>query len=150
NPDTAYKGTGVYSLTVDLQDSKARSMGSVLAYGQQGSGDIYIDDPVDTWIFGARGGDVITIAAQASDQFRQPTMELRTAGGVLLASAQAESTQNHGQAQISSFKIAANGVYVVSVSGGKNKTTGSYVLSLENVPPPLPENATLNYGDSKE
>ncbi|MEP7284675.1 MAG: PPC domain-containing protein [Chloroflexota bacterium] len=150
NPAPTYKGTGVYSLSVDLRDSKARSMGSILHYGQQGQGELFVDDAVDTWVFAARAGDVVKIAAQAQDQYLNLSLDLRNSAGILLASIQSDSTNKSGSARVNDFKITANGVYVVTVGGGPQKTTGSYLLSLDNTPPPLAETATLNYDDIKE
>src|SRR5262249_46166492 len=64
NPTPDFKGMGLYTLSVNLQDSKARSIGGVLRYGDKGIGDLYVDDPVDTWVFSAHSGDVISLSVQ--------------------------------------------------------------------------------------
>src|SRR5258708_4053523 len=150
NPDPAFKGTGIYALNVNLQDSKARSMGTVLLAGQKGEGNIYADDPVDTWIFSARGGDEISITTRASDQFLKPRVELHTPTGVLLASAQADQTTRTGVAKIESFRIELAGIYIITVNGGPDKTTGNYLVSLDSTAQPLSETTVINYGDTKE
>jgi hypothetical protein len=150
NPDPDFKGAGVYGLSVDLQESKARSIGSILHYGEQGAGTLYVDDSSDTWVFSARAGDTLKIAVLAQDQFLKPTVELRTPAGTLLASAQANTAERIGKTAIDSFRIQSDGIYIITVTGSTDRTTGSYQLSLDYSPPPLAENAAINYGESKE
>ncbi|HLY26300.1 MAG TPA: hypothetical protein VKQ72_08170 [Aggregatilineales bacterium] len=149
NPDTSFKGAGVYSLSLALQDSKARSIGTVLHSGQQGIGDLYMDDPVDTWVFEAQAGDVVSLSAQARDQFLKPNLQLRANSGTPLASAEGDRNK-FSQAKIDNFTITTDGIYVASVTGGKDKTTGSYVLSLDTAAKAAANPISLAYGDSKE
>src|SRR5437773_4357294 len=98
NPSADFNGAGVYSLSVNLQDSKARSVGGILHYGEQGRGSLYEDDSSDTWVFEARAGEVIRLSALAQDRFLKPSIELRTPTSALLASALAgEADSSAGQ-----------------------------------------------------
>src|SRR5262249_35781499 len=109
NPDANFKGTGVYSLGVTLQDSKARSMGGILHDGEQGKGSLYADDPADTWVFEAHVGDLAHLSAQAQDPFLKPSIELRTPSGTVLASALPgdPGSNGHAQATLDKFSIPA-------------------------------------------
>jgi hypothetical protein len=150
NPDSSYKGVGVYSLSVNLRDSKASSMGGVLAYGQQGRGSLDTDDPSDTWLFRAQAGDTLHLSAQALDQFLKPVLELRSPDGTLLSSALPDSTSHHARAAIDKFAIETSGVYVVTVTGGPARSAGGYLLSLDSTPPPVAEIETVRYGETRE
>lgn len=153
NPDGEYKGAGVYALSVNLQDSRARSAGGVLRYGEQGSGDIYADDPLDTWVFGARAGDRVRIRVQSRDRFLRPALELRTPTGDLLASALPDPLTEPAQAGIgdsdqSEFVIPFDSAYSIRVTGADG-STGSYLLSLEFTPPPIAEVERIAYGETR-
>ncbi len=154
NPDANFKGTGIYSLSVNLQDSKARSMGGILHAGEQGQGRLYQDDAGDTWVFEAQAGEVVRLSALAQDRFLKPSIELRTPTGALLASALAgdadSSIGQHAQAVVDKFAIQADGVYTVTITGGPNKTIGGYLLSLDVTPQAVAEAEIIRYGDTKE
>jgi hypothetical protein len=150
NPDTNYKGAGVYSLSVVLQNSTARSLGGILNYGQQGQGTITAEDTGDTWVFGARAGDTVRLAVRAQDQFLKPSFELRTPDGAVLTSVSAADGDRYGEATVEQYAIQGDGVYVVTITGGPNKTAGGYLLSLDYTPPPVPETETMRYGDTRE
>lgn len=144
NPDVGYQGAGVYALNIVLQDSKARSMGGTLRDGSQGTGDLYPDDLVDTWLFKGRTGDVVNVQVQARDQFLKPVLKLQNASGQVLITANPESG---GSAAVHEFKLPADGVYVVSIEGA-NSSTGSYRVGLNFVQPPVPDIALIKYGDT--
>ena len=154
NPDPAFQGAGVYALSLNLRESRARSAGGVLRYGQQGAGSIVVDDAEDSWVFSARTGDRVRVTAQARDRFLSPVVELRSAVGELLASAQADS---QGEAFIggtpeTDIVISVNGVYVITVRGAVRTgtlTTGGYLIGLTYTPAPLAEIERLSYGGSQ-
>lgn len=152
NPDSNFKGAGVYSLSLSLQDSKAHSLGSILRYGQNGQGSLSADDPSDTWVFGARAGDIVKVSVQAQDEVLKPALDLRSPDGTLLASALAGEPDQSGRRAVSidRFPVQSDGVYVITITGGPQKSVGSYRLTLESVPPPLADAETINYGDTKE
>src|SRR5207244_3431409 len=114
--------------------SKARSMGSVLHYGEQGQGALYPDETTDTWTFAARAGDAVRLSVEAQDQFLKPTVELRTPDGKLLSSAVAPDSDKRAVAGLDNFTIPASGIYVITITGGTTNTTGSYLLSLDYTP----------------
>jgi|GEM_PF-1335765 len=126
NADTAFHGAGVYSLSLVLQDSKARAIGGILHDGEQSTGDLYPDDPSDSWLFSGRSGDVITAQVQARDQFLKPTLTLLNTFGQTLATVTADA---NGLAAINAFKLPADGVYVLTIEGA-NKSNGGYRIGL--------------------
>jgi hypothetical protein len=152
NPDNNFKGAGVYSLSLSLQDSKAHSLGSILRYGQDGQGSLSADDPSDTWVFGARAGDIVNVSVQAQDEVLKPALDLRAPDGTLLASALPGEPDQAGRraVTIGKFPVQNDGVYVITITGGPQKSVGGYLLSLESVPPPMADAETINYGDTKE
>jgi len=155
NSDSNYTGAGVYSLSVVLQDSKARSAGSVLRYGETGRGELYVDEGQDTWIFAAHEGEKVRINLRALDRFLKPSLELRTTDGQVLASAQpdGDTARIGGDAQ-SDFRIEGDGVYVIAIQGAVDSatgapTTGSYQLTLEGTLVPVVDTQLINYGDTR-
>ncbi|MHB8752032.1 MAG: PPC domain-containing protein, partial [Aggregatilineales bacterium] len=144
NTDAAFKGTGVYALGLTLQDSKARGMGGLLRDGDHSGDELYPDDPLHTWLFAGRGGDVVNVQVTAGDHFLQPEVTLQTPSGQALAHATGDA---NGNASIASFKLPANGVYTLAVTGA-NHTAGSYRIGLTFAPPPASALATINYGGS--
>ncbi len=148
NPDPNFKGAGVYSLSVHLQDSKAKSMGGLLRYGEQGQGEITADDPSDSWVFRARAGDIVRVAARARGPFLMPQLELRNPVGVVLASALPKDVDKRAEAVLDKFTIDTDGIYVLTITGGS--TTGTYLLSLDYTPRPVAATETIQYGETKE
>jgi hypothetical protein len=63
NLDSEFNGETAYELTVQLEKTPARSIGTVISYGQAASGTFYVDDTVDTWLFEGQQGDAVTITA---------------------------------------------------------------------------------------
>ncbi len=144
NSDTAYQGSGVYALNVTLQDSKARSMGGTLHDGEQGIGDLYPDDVTDTWLFSGRTGDVVTAQIQARDQFLKPILKLGNASGQTLIDG---SSDAGGSATVREFRLPADGVYSINISGTEN-SSGSYRVGLNFVQPPVPDVAVIRYSQT--
>ncbi len=144
NSDAAFQGTGVYGLSLVLQDSKARALGAILHDGEQGAGDLYPDTPGATWLFSGRSGDVVNVRLEARDQFLKPMLTLQNAFGQILTTASASPTAPNA-ALINGFKLPADGVYALLVSG-TDKSTGSYQIGLDFVPPPVTALDTLQYG----
>lgn len=149
NPNPNYTGAGVYALSISLQESKARSMGKVLHYGETAEGDIFADDPDDTWVFTARAGDQVRVQVRALDQFLLPEIQVRTPNGETLASALADGgTAQVGVGADNELSIPTDGVYMITIRGSAN-STGTYHLFLDYTPPPLAEIDTILYGESR-
>jgi len=148
NPDPNFKGAGVYSLSVHLQDSKAKSIGGLLRYGEQGQGAITADDPSDSWVFRARAGDILRVSARAGGPFLKPQLELRNPVGAVLASAVQKDTDKRVEATIDKYTVDTDGVYILTVTGGA--TTGDYLLALDYTPRPPATTETIQYGETKE
>ncbi|MBX3080728.1 MAG: hypothetical protein KF716_03780 [Anaerolineae bacterium] len=144
NAQPDFTGAGVYALSVILQDTKARSLGAVLRSGDLGQGDLYADDPSDTWLINAHGGDQLNLTVRALDNFLSPQVELRDLGGNLLISAANERIVQIGDAN-TAFAIPADGVYAVTVTGS-NGSAGAYEIGLITEPAVAVENL-LQYGD---
>ncbi|MCC7446205.1 MAG: hypothetical protein IT324_02255 [Anaerolineae bacterium] len=148
NPDPNFTGAGVYSLSVHLQDSKAKSMGGLLRYGEQGQGAITTDDPSDSWVFRARAGDIVRVSARAGGPFLRPQLELRNPVGVVLASALSNDSDRRAEAVLDKYTIDADGVYILTITGGT--TAGDYLLALDYTPRPPAATETIQYGETKE
>jgi hypothetical protein len=149
NIDTGYTGRGVYALSVALRDSRARSVGGIVAPNDEVFGDLYADDPQDTWLLNGRGGSAITISVRARDSFLAPAVEVRTPFGELIASSQPDSES--GIARIDDLPLSASGVYVVRVTGTgaeETSTTGAYSLSLVETPPAALDLQNIAYGQA--
>lgn len=149
NPDPAYTGAGVYSLTVTLRESSAPSAGGVLRYGQTAIGRLTGADPTDTWVFSARAGDRVRIGLSGRDRFFRPLLELRTPSDSPLATAQADGALPIAEigGEGAELVIAADGAYVITV-GAAAGGLGAYLLSLDFTPAPIADIERLAYGES--
>ncbi len=130
NPDQTFDGEMVYELTINLEDSLARSMGSVLEYGETVAGSFYVDDPSDTWLFEGQAGDIVTLAASGG----LPTLSLystdwhvasQTGQADLLAEVQAVESQ---PAQLD-VVLPVSGPYAVTLRD-TSQTNTQYTLSV--------------------
>ena len=144
NPDSAFRGVGVYALGLTLQDTKARAVGGLLTDGLTGVSELYPDDLVNHWLFSGHGGDVVTVQLAAGDHFLRPMVTLQNSSDQGLISASAEAG---GTATLNNFRLPADGVYALAVSGADH-SSGSYRIRLDFTPPPVLALATIRYGDS--
>ncbi|MBN1566078.1 MAG: hypothetical protein JXA10_19720, partial [Anaerolineae bacterium] len=139
NVDGTFAGEAAYEVTLLLEDTAARSMGTVTTYGHAVEGYFYLDDSIDTWIFEGRQGDVIsaTVSSTASDLY--PVIELiatdwRSASvagqAAILASAQgAENSPT-----MLEFVLPATGAYTL-VLRDQALVGGPYTLELDTLTP---------------
>ncbi|HRE46849.1 MAG TPA: hypothetical protein PLD47_03920 [Aggregatilineales bacterium] len=149
NPDPAFVGAGVYALSINLQESRARSMGAIVRYGETAAGDLYPDDAEDTWLFNARAGDRVRVEVRAGDSFLKPTLAVRTPGGDTLMSVEPDGdVARIGFTPETILAIPADGVYVMTI-GAAGGSSGSYKVRLDYTPPPIAEIDTLTYGASR-
>lgn len=135
NVDGSFEGQTAYELTVNLNDTPARSMGSVLSYGQAVKGTFHVDDAVDTWLFEGQQGDVISVTATGNLPAVTPLISListdwhyASVSGQTQILLQAESV-NGGPAQFSEFKLPASGSYALVVEN-PSLAGGEYMLEL--------------------
>jgi hypothetical protein len=150
NPQPDYAGAGVYSLSLSLDDTKARSLGAILHPGQAGQGDIFADDPGDTWLFSGRGADRLRLSVRGLDGFLKPRVELRDLGGNLLASAAGERLALLGDTlgdTNATFALPADGIYSVAITGASG-TTGTYEVALSIAPRDMAD-LPLAYGETQ-
>jgi hypothetical protein len=145
NAISDFKGAGVYSLTLRLQNTKARSIGGVLAFGQPAQGVIYPDDPADDWLIPAQGGAQVRVRVEATDKYLKPGLELRSSTGRSLGTADSDA---NGVAQLGEIPIPLDDTYVVVVRG--EKSSGGYRLIVENTKPPETVLHTIKYGDQQK
>jgi hypothetical protein len=134
NLDSEFDGETAYELTVQLEKTPARSMGTVISYGQAASGTFYIDDTVDTWLFEGQQGDAVTVVAVGLYPGLMPSLSVistdwRAASQYgqanILATAQAIDQE---PAQIT-LTLPYDGPYAVIVSDPL-LTGGNYRLSV--------------------
>jgi hypothetical protein len=138
NPDGSFEGETAYELTVDLESTSARSMGTAIAYGQTAEGTLYTDDPIDTWLFEGQQGDAVSVRVTGQNGASMPSVSLvstdwraaSTAGQMgTLASAQVIADQ---PAQID-FVVPATAPYAVVVQDPAH-AGGRYRLELIGQP----------------
>ena len=134
NLDSEFDGETAYELTVQLEKTPARSMGTVISYGQAASGTFYVDDTVDAWLFEGQQGDAITISAVGLYPGLMPSLSVvstdwRAASQYgqadILATAQAVDQES---AQIT-LTLPYDGPYAVIVSDPL-MISGNYRLSV--------------------
>lgn len=135
NLDESFEGELAYELTVRLQDTTARSMGTVLTYGETVTGTFYADDPVDTWLFEGFQGDVITATILSERALLLPSLSLvSTDWRTVVLSGQVETLASiqvidEQPVQISRFVLPASGTYAFVVQD-ITLTGGPYQLEL--------------------
>lgn len=146
--------SGEYSLQMDRVGTEADE-NTVLQYGDSIFGRVTSQEPTAFYFLRAQRGDVINITMRRTSGDLDPQLELATADGIVLITndddPNAEGTLD---AEISTFTILEDGIYlIIATRFGRESglTTGSYVLSVEQVPVDLlgtsPQNARLlDYG----
>lgn len=145
---------GEYSLQMDRVGTEADE-NTVLQYGDSIFGRVTAQEPTTFYFLRAQRGDVINITMRRTSGDLDPQLELATADGIVLITndddPNAEGTLD---AEISTYTILEDGVYlIIATRFGREsgQTTGSYVVSVEQVPADLlgitPQNALLiDYG----
>ncbi|HVO70791.1 MAG TPA: hypothetical protein VMT24_12145, partial [Aggregatilineaceae bacterium] len=138
NPAGVFEGETAYELTVDLESTSARSMGTAISYGQVAEGTFYADDPTDTWLFEGQEGDAVTIRVTGQGPALTPSLSLlstdwhaasATRQEVALANAQAVAAE---PAQIE-FVLPTSAPYAVIVQDPTHEG-GNYRLELAGQP----------------
>ncbi|NLX11443.1 MAG: hypothetical protein GXY36_17495 [Chloroflexi bacterium] len=154
SPDGTFDGSAAYALSVTLQQTPARSMGSLIDYGSTVTGALYADDPQDIWLFDGRQGDVIRMIAEGVTPDVLPALELlatdwRVASQEnslqVIASAQAVE-QN--PAQIDGFVLPVSGTYALLIEATAG-ASGRYRVSLDAQPAELIPAAVLEPGEEQ-
>lgn len=146
----------IYSLSLALAESKARSLGAKLLSERGAQGEIYADDVSDSWLFAAQAGDIIRAVVQAPDGTLQPALELSSVGGATLAVATASArgaaatlTERSTDTAANGFRIESNGVYSLKVLGAEN-SIGRYVLSVARETPRDQATTPIAYGEQRD
>lgn len=150
--------SGDYELLVE-EVGAGVTENTILAYGNNVIGRISSDEPIMFYFIRAQRGDVISITLKRTSGDLDPLLDLATSDGKVLSSNDddpaAEGTLDAG---ILNYTILETNVYlIVATRFGREagSTTGSYVLSLTQVPPDdlgqNPEQARLmDYGTTFE
>ena len=117
----------------NLSLSRDRS-GLALSYGDQASGTINAAFPETVYRFQGKTGDTITVTMITADSALTARLTIRTESDKPLISAQnGGKTLKATDAQISSYRLSADGVYVIAAgrSGGVSGTSaGAYTVQL--------------------
>ncbi|MBN1201390.1 MAG: PPC domain-containing protein [Anaerolineae bacterium] len=136
NLDGEFEGQTAYELTIQLHSTRARSVGSVITYGQNVEGAFYADDRVDTWLFEGRQGDIITAEVAGETSTLLPWMALVStdwhAASVAEQAEQLASVQAAGDnqsARIDQFVLPESGPYALVVQNAAYEG-GNYRLEL--------------------
>jgi hypothetical protein len=139
NVDSSFDGAAAYELTVLLENTQARSMGTVMNYGQQVEGVFSVEDAIDTWLFEGSEGDIIDVSvASGANSLPFQVSVISTDWHVAAAAQRAEvlvETQalEDGEAHITEFALPMSGVYALQVSAS-TAAWGRYQLSLRGQP----------------
>ncbi len=143
NVDSAFQGETAYELTAHLESTIARSMGSVLAYGEVVGGVFFADDPADVWLFQGKQGDVITATVTSQTPGLEAALSLvSTDWHVASATGQAEILAEvqglDGEAAQISLMLPTSAPYALVVSESARRS-GQYRLELtKQAAPPFP------------
>ncbi|MBI5958934.1 MAG: PPC domain-containing protein [Chloroflexi bacterium] len=147
--------SGEYELLLEQVGSSGASENTTLGYGSSVIGRITGEEPLFFYFMRAQRGNVINITMQRTSGNLDPHLDLATADGIVITSNDddplAEGTLDAG---ITNYTILKDGTYlIVATRFGREAgdTQGSYVLSLEQIPPEelgqAPETARLiDYG----
>ncbi len=134
NPDGSFDGESAYEISVRLENSRARSVGAVIDYGETREGRLYVDDSSDIWLFEAQQADTASVVLETFDSTLAPTISivstdwqtpLANALPEVFASAQALPGR---PAQID-WQVPLNGTYAIYVQSSDN-SSGRYQLQL--------------------
>ncbi len=140
NPQADFKGSGVYSLSLALQESRAKFVSGAIAPGNAVAGELAVADPVDQWLFYGRASEAFSVRLAAVDPAAKLTLRIKDRTGRVvreLADAQTEQT-------ITTFAPPGDGVYALQVGG----TAGPYRLELGKQTPPAAQVPQIRYGDT--
>ncbi|NDJ77209.1 MAG: hypothetical protein GYB65_13225 [Chloroflexi bacterium] len=155
NLDGEFVGQTVYSLTLRLENTSARSMGTVVDYGQTAQGTFFTDDSADTWLFQGKQGDGVTITVAGESSLQAPRVFLVSTDWHISNQAQqanvlaqAEGTET-GSATIEAFQLPASGPYAVVVRNTTGES-GNYQLTLFADQISVVEAGSIQTGQTRE
>ncbi len=133
--DGLFQGQTTYELTAYLIDTTARSMGTVIEYGQLAEGTFYTDDSADTWLFEGQQGDVVTITADGENPLLLPSISLastdwhKASTTLQVDTLAAVQASEDNPALIDHFVLPATGTYAITIQDSTS-AGGTYHLSL--------------------
>lgn len=134
NVDGAFQGETAYELTARLENTGARSIGTVMTCGQVAEGTFHADDATDVWLFEGIQGDVITatligLTPGVTPVLRLASTDWRTASAIGQADILGEAQGLDGEAAQITQVLPTSAPYALVVSDPAQRS-GNYRLEL--------------------
>ena len=121
-------GASAYELSLQLVDTSARAIGTRLDYDQRVASTLFVSDPVDTWVFEAQTGDVVTVELADVTPGLTPTLTLYTTDWHTSAVSGQPGILAAGQQSLE-FIAPASGTYALVVEDVA-RAGGNYAILL--------------------
>lgn len=153
NINGAFDGETAYEVTLRLEDTSARSIGSIITYGQIAEGYFYLDDRTDTWVFNGEQGDIVAATLKNSSPDLQSTIELvstdwRAASAAGEALVLASNQALGEQPTTLQFELPLAGTYALNVNDA-TFSGGTYTLTLDNLTPMTGLAGSIRYDQTR-